>query len=256
MNVRALGAIAFLIAVSLGGCTTMPDTAAVPDAAHNSRNSLDWAGTYKGVLPCADCEGIETIVTLRVDGSYSATSRYLGKDGTSTASQGNLTWNDEGSTISLTGEEPARYRVAENRLIRLALDGSRITGPLADHYVLTKMTDAITEKYWKLVELGGQPVPRLDKEPHIILKAEGSRVTGFGGCNSFTGSYTLDEARSRIRFGQVASTMEACPSGMDVERTFSEVLGQVDNYSMNGDHLTFNRARMAPLARFEAVYLR
>ena len=25
----------------------------------NSQNALDWAGTYKGILPCADCEGMK-----------------------------------------------------------------------------------------------------------------------------------------------------------------------------------------------------
>lgn len=236
--------------------TQGPAPAPAPDTAHSSRNSLDWAGTYRGVLPCADCEGIETIVTLRADGSYSATSRYLGKDSKPAASQGRFNWSDQGGAISLAGEEPARYRVGENRLTRLALDGSPVTGALADRYVLTKMTDAISEKYWKLVELRGQPVPRLDREPHIILHAQDGRVTGFGGCNRFTGAYTLDEARSRVRFGRLASTRMACPSGMDVDRAFGEVLEQVDSYSVNGDRLTLNRARMAPLARFEAVYLR
>jgi heat shock protein HslJ len=99
-------------------------------------------------------------------------------------------------------------------------------------------------------------VPPLKREPYLIIKAEGGRVNGFGGCNSFTGSYKLNEAESRISFSQVASTMMACVSGMDVEKAFHEVLRSVDNYSLNGDHLTLNRARMAPLARFEAVYLR
>jgi len=43
---------------------------------------------------------------------------------------------------------------------------------------------------------------------------------------------------------------------MDIEKAFLDVLSAVDNYSLNGGHLTLNRARMAPLARFEAVYLR
>ena len=42
---------------------------AVPDPAHNSRNSLDWAGIYEGVLPCADCPGIQTRLTLSRDES-------------------------------------------------------------------------------------------------------------------------------------------------------------------------------------------
>jgi copper homeostasis protein (lipoprotein) len=32
---------------------------------HNAKNSLDYIGMYKGIVPCADCEGIETILNLR-----------------------------------------------------------------------------------------------------------------------------------------------------------------------------------------------
>ena len=112
-----------------------------------------------------------------------------------------------------------------------------------------------TGKYWKLVELNGRPVPPLDREPHLILEAASGRVNGFGGCNAFGGSYQLDEPRSRIRFDQIVATMMACAPGMDVENAFHEVLRTADNYSLDGDRLTLNRARMAPLARFEAVYL-
>jgi uncharacterized lipoprotein NlpE involved in copper resistance len=41
-----------------------------PADVHNSRNALDWAGTYEGVLPCADCPGTKTRLTLNYDGSY------------------------------------------------------------------------------------------------------------------------------------------------------------------------------------------
>jgi heat shock protein HslJ len=115
--------------------------------------------------------------------------------------------------------------------------------------------EGITEKYWKLMELRGQPVPTLEQEPHLILKAQDGRVMGFAGCNSFTGTYTLDAAKARINVGPLAMTRKFCSAGMDVERGFGEVLGQADSYSMSGGDLTLNRARMAPLARFEAVYL-
>jgi copper homeostasis protein (lipoprotein) len=34
--------------------------------------------TFRGVLPCADCEGIEYTITLRADGTYWRSRRYLG----------------------------------------------------------------------------------------------------------------------------------------------------------------------------------
>jgi heat shock protein HslJ len=252
---RAMIAAATAVA---GGCMTggAGTDARDPAQVHNARNSLDWAGVYRGVLPCADCEGIETIVALQEDGTYRSRSRYLGKGGTVFADEGRFTWNDAGDTVTFSGERPAKYFVGENRLIRLALDGSRVTGPLAQHYILARLSDGVTEKYWKLTELNGRPVPVLEREPHLILHVKDRRVSGFGGCNAFAGSYEIDEAAGRIRFSQIAATMMACASGMEVEKAFHGVLRAADNYSLNGDRLTLNRARMAPLARFEAVYLR
>jgi heat shock protein HslJ len=74
-------------------------------------------------------------------------------------------------------------------------------------------------------------------------------MNGFGGCNHFTGSYKLDAVASRVRFGQIATTSMMCTSGMEVEQAFYEALGNAENYSLAGDQLTLNRARMAPLAR-------
>jgi hypothetical protein len=45
-------------------------SAPVPDM-HNARISLDYFGSYKGVLPCADCEGIETIIGIHPTNAYS-----------------------------------------------------------------------------------------------------------------------------------------------------------------------------------------
>jgi len=247
--------IAVAIMFGVGGCASVPPSAGGPDPAHSSRNALDWAGTYRGVLPCADCEGIDTTLTLNSDGRWTSQARYLGKDDKVFSEQGSFTWDERGGSVTLSGTEPARYLVGENRLIRLASDGSRITGALADHYVLTKVEEGMKEKRWKLVELRGKPVPAMEREPYLILRAEDGLVNGYGGCNTFGGSYTIDEATSRIRFGQLAMTLMACSEGMDVEGEFTKILEEADNYSLNGDSMTLNRGRMAPLARFEAVYL-
>jgi heat shock protein HslJ len=60
---------------------------------------------------------------------------------------------------------------------------------------------------------------------------------------------------NRIRFSQMISTMMACPE-MEVERQLAEVLGTADSYILQGDKLQLIRARMAPLAKFEAVYMK
>ena len=243
------------LALLASGSSSPPQAVSVvAGTAHTSQNALDWAGAYRGVIPCADCQGIETVVILRSDGTFTTHFRYLGKGDEVLSKEGRFTWNAAGSIVTLAGD--AQYLVGENHLRRLAIDGSRVSGRLADRYVLAKVPEGgVAERYWKLVELNGQPLPKLDRKPWLILREADGRMNGFGGCNRFTGSYKLDAAASRLTFGQIATTSMACISGMEVEQAFYEVLRNADNYSLAGNHLTLNRARMAPLARFEAVYL-
>jgi heat shock protein HslJ len=112
---------------------------------------------------------------------------------------------------------------------------------------------SLTETTWQLTELRGEPlaVAAGTKRPHLTLKAQGSQVQGFGGCNSFTGPYELNDG-NRIKFGVLAATMMACPE-MEVESRLFEVLGMTDNYALTRQGLSLHRARMAPLARFEVI---
>ncbi|OOF18701.1 hypothetical protein BZJ17_15985 [Salinivibrio sp. IB574] len=107
---------------------------------HNAKNSLDWNGTYQGVVPCADCEGIETSLTLNDDNTYVLTKTYLGKEGEALKEEGTFTWGDMGTIVTLQGltDTPNQFFVAENQIIMLDMNGERIDGDLADMYVLKK----------------------------------------------------------------------------------------------------------------------
>ncbi len=94
---------------------------------HTSRNSLDWDGKYKGILPCADCDGIETVLSLSRDHSYEMSLRYLGKSDSLYMSSGSFYWNDAGNTITLINQlPPNQYFVGENVLIKLDIDGNKM----------------------------------------------------------------------------------------------------------------------------------
>ena len=43
------------------------------------QTALDWAGEYKDIFPCADCEGIETELELNPNNRYELKETYLGK---------------------------------------------------------------------------------------------------------------------------------------------------------------------------------
>jgi uncharacterized lipoprotein NlpE involved in copper resistance len=106
---------------------------------HNSQTSLDWAGTYVGIVPCADCEGISVRIELLFDKTYELFFRYVGKSDEYYKCSGNFNWNESGNSIILDCESFAnKFFVGENRLIMLDTDGNEISGKFAENYVLNK----------------------------------------------------------------------------------------------------------------------
>jgi copper homeostasis protein (lipoprotein) len=228
----------------------------------NSMTSLNWNGTYEGVIPCADCNGIETSLKLNKDYTYLLRTRYVGKDTAPRSHTGSIKWNSEGNKITLDGIEsgPSMYLVGENRLFQLDLNGNRITGDLSGQHILVKKPDvntkpdvSLTGTYWKLIEIRGQkvqPATGSKSEAHIILHPGENRVTGSSGCNSITGTFEINEKLGLV-FSGMASTRMACPE-METENEFISMIQRIDSYSIRGDTLSLHRARMAPLARFVA----
>jgi copper homeostasis protein (lipoprotein) len=226
-------------------------------AAHSSKTSLDWAGAYKAELPCADCQKLETIIILNKNNSYQMQSVYKGKSKEVFEKKGNFSWNKDGNVIALKmDKDTSHYRVTENHITQLDKDGKPITGEHADLYVFNRQPDAqLRETYWRLLEIEGKPIAATSKEAHIILKEKDSRIVGTGGCNRMMGSYELKEP-SQITISKIAGTMMACLKGMDVEQQFLKTLPKAESYSIKGNQLLLNPSAKAPLARFEAVYLR
>jgi heat shock protein HslJ len=230
----------------------------LPDKS-TSRNSLDWAGTYKGILPCADCEGIETTLIISSNYVFQITKKYLGKKSEPIEKYGVFEWNKEGNTITLIDiDSPNKFFVRENSVVQLDIDGNFISGELAEKYILEKVSrepiTKITDVTWRLVEIQGKPLSRKqnDKKPiQFKLNSAENRVNGFAGCNSFWGSYTLQDG-NRITFSKMASTLMAC-TDLHIETELYRVFDRADSYTIKDNFLFLNKARMAPLAKFEAV---
>ena len=121
---------ALLLAAALGGCMPRAElqseaSAAAPVDGHNSRNSLDWAGSYEGVLPCADCPGIKTQLVLHPDGRFDLSTQYLDRQVTPQTASGRFTWNSAGGAITLDAAGwGQQFRVGEGRLLQLNRDGT------------------------------------------------------------------------------------------------------------------------------------
>jgi len=110
---------------------------------HTSKNSLDWAGSYTGVLPCSNCEGIDTSLSLNKDQTYLLKLRYLGtpeKESKEFISEGKFTWDENGDNITLEGakEGSGKFKVGGNFLMPLDKNGKEIEGVLGNNYKLFK----------------------------------------------------------------------------------------------------------------------
>ena len=132
-------------AVALASCggnaprrSAQQETGAFKPDIHNAETSLDYRGTYRGVLPAADCPGIETTLTLKPDGTYSLHEEYLERNARFDA-EGAYTLH--GNLLTLEGSDTTWYKVEENRLRRLTTDRKEVEGPLAEHYVLRKTAE-------------------------------------------------------------------------------------------------------------------
>lgn len=241
---------------------------------HNAKISLDYIGTYKGSLPCADCEAIETTILLSED-SYVKETVYKGKSKEVFKETGTYTWNEAGNTITLLNSAvPNQYFVGENVLFHLDADGKRIEGDFASKYQLSKVEISevsasnlkkevkikevakieLKNSKWRLVKLNGKIIEKNKdnkKEFGINFNPEG-RFSAFAGCNNMAGSYELKEDVSRVKFSKVISTMMACED-MLTEQEFAKVLEMVDNYNFDGKTLKLNRVKMVTLAEFEII---
>lgn len=125
-----------------------------------------------------------------------------------------------------------------------------------ENHPAPKPDSSLTNTYWKLTELDGQPalLGAGQKELHMILTTSENRVRGFSGCNQFTGTYELNY--DLLQFGPLAATMMACMEGMEQEQHFLKVLGSITRFTIKGESLTLHNTEDQLTLRFEAVYLK
>lgn len=151
-NILVLAALSFLISCNSNtskGTDNKNDSVAIEQELannkevvvsdlSNAKNSLDYAGTYKGVLPTASGEGMSVVVTLD-SVNYTKEVMYIGEKMKPIKTKGTYKWDSNGTVITLEGEDvPNQYFVGENTLTQLDIEGNKITGELANMYVLKK----------------------------------------------------------------------------------------------------------------------
>lgn len=212
----------------------------VADSAHNSRISLDWAGTYQGTLPCEDCEGVETRITLKKSGKYAREEKYLGKSNTPLMGAGVFEWNEEGSTVTLkspSGNDKT-YKVVEKGLI-FYKGGDEPAE--TERFLLEKnITDPdLEDRKWVLTELNGKRLSEYNfgAKPYLKFNSVEARMSGNASCNDFFGRYEF-HGNNRITMGEkMGLTRKNCEDNT-LEEKFIELLKTANEYKIADGNLT------------------
>ena len=119
--------------------TTPTDSTSSRPVGDTTENALDWYGEYKGVFPCADCDGIEVELQLNPDKTYELSQEYLGKgDNNETEVKGSFVFDSAAPTVVVldNNAENRKFFVGENFVEALDSDGKKIESKL--NYKLVK----------------------------------------------------------------------------------------------------------------------
>jgi heat shock protein HslJ len=112
----------------------------------------------------------------------------------------------------------------------LTLTSSSATGRLS--------VAALADATWVLVSLDGLPVSGVDRPPTLVF--DGTRFSGFGGCNRYFGQ-VVETSPGAIVVGPMGSTKMACPApAMELEDRFLPAMSRMTRYSFLGGRLVLS----------------
>lgn len=130
MRTAILSVAAACTLFALIGCNNRAEVDALQPAQAAELKPMQQS--WRGVLPCADCEGIETSLFLEKDGTWVMNERYQGvrEEPSSFASYG--TWARTADKLVLTDSngEKSYYRAKGNALEMLDREGNPVASQL------------------------------------------------------------------------------------------------------------------------------
>jgi heat shock protein HslJ len=213
---------------------------AQPVDMHNSRISLDWAGTYEGVLPCAGCPGTKTRLTLNQDGSYRLATKEQGSENSERFVSGAFRWQPSGNAITLDERGGRKqFSVGEGRLTLLLAEGGT-SQPSAANLVLTlaqsapqngDLREQLGRYRWNLASATGPDGRRIVGLPPgrsrpVLFTFGGTQISIQGPCNRLTGRFTIS-ADNQMTVTAGASTRMGCrPLLMRADAALTNILAK------------------------------
>lgn len=138
------------------------------------------------------------------------------------------------------------FTFEEGYLTKLEIKEEQIENPPADASstrvimlkALEKIADysANTNGSWVLTKLNDAPINKATKLPTLNINLSKMQVSGFGGCNTFSGAIKKLTHNS-VGFGNLATTNKAC-ANPNIEQEFYQALNSINTYQIKGNTFT------------------
>lgn len=156
-------------------------------------------GTYYGILPHSEYDGIETVFTIKPDSAYILKRKYLGKSDEIFIETGTIKRKENSNKIALFEDSDPdqlspKWMKFDDKIFQiLDVNGNVIKGEMASKYTLNKSTMPLVEIKWELNELYGKEVPMRtgSSYPYFMLELIDNTISGSGYCGGVSGKYKL-----------------------------------------------------------------
>jgi len=125
-----------ILGITICGCDNKSKKTSDVDIAGNM-------GMYVATLPCADCPGIFTHLTLNADSTAYLTTLYMDSDNTSETIDGRWIFTDSIFTVKASNGEVTMYKLlSENQLVQVGE-----TKEVKKEYILTKEAEMLADSF-------------------------------------------------------------------------------------------------------------
>ena len=127
MSKKILTVVAVLSLFTLFGCNNRNDSSVLTPQQAVSLKPMQQS--YRGILPCADCEGIETSLFLETSGTWVMNQHYLGKKN-SLATYGQWARTADKLVLTQSNGEKHYFLPKDDSLVMLDTQGNPIHSSL------------------------------------------------------------------------------------------------------------------------------
>ena len=135
-----------------------------------------------------------------------------------------------------------KIQVKETQLdpAKVPADASSIKYELVKVLEKKKDMQADLNGDWILAQLNGGPINRMVKVPTALIHLSKSKISGFGGCNSYYAEIKSVTDKG-IKLGNIIVTTRACLE-KNIEYDYEKALGEISTYEVKDGKLFFYNA--------------